>query len=124
MENKPTVGEGCEIKQTPQGVHVDGVKQKGAIDVQIKKNSRQWTEVQITYRAHSFFKEKIGSQDVLDILQKKSPVSEKTGQLNLIDLDNNIEDLSNLLNKAAKQATDLRTTLNEINQFKFKYEIK
>lgn len=124
MENKPTVGEGCEIKQTPQGVYVDGVKQKGAIDVQIKKNSRQWTEVQITYRAHSFFKEKIGSQDVLDILQKKSSVSEKTGQLNLIDLDNNIEDLSNLLNKAAKQATDLRTTLNEINQFKFKYEIK
>ncbi|MCZ3541818.1 hypothetical protein L2800_00825 [Lactobacillus gasseri] len=79
MENKPTVGEGCEIKQTPQGVYVDGVKQKGAIDVQIKKNSRQWTEVQITYRAHSFFKEKIGSQDVLDILQKKSPASEETG---------------------------------------------
>lgn len=58
MENKPTVGEGCEIKQTPHGVYVDGVKQKGAIDVQIKKNSRQWTEVQITYRAHSFFKER------------------------------------------------------------------
>ncbi|WP_175532635.1 hypothetical protein [Lactobacillus gasseri] len=81
-------------------------------------------EVQITYRAHSFLKERIGSQDVLDILQKKSPVSEKTGRLNLIDLDNNIKDLSNLLNRAAKQATDLRTTLNEINQFKFKYEIK
>lgn len=29
MENESTVGEGCEIKQ------------KGAIDVQIKKNSRQ-----------------------------------------------------------------------------------
>lgn len=57
-ENDPNIGEGCEIKQTPQGVYVDGVKQKGAIDVQIKKNSRQWTEVQITYRAHSFFKER------------------------------------------------------------------
>lgn len=37
MKNDPNIGEGCEIKQTPQGVYVDGVKQKGAIDVQNKK---------------------------------------------------------------------------------------
>lgn len=42
-EKEPNVGEGCEIKQ------------KGAIDVQIKKNSRQWTEVQITYRVSGTF---------------------------------------------------------------------
>ena len=29
---------------------------EGAIDVQIKKNSRQRTEVQITFRAHSFYR--------------------------------------------------------------------
>jgi len=55
---KPKIGVGCEIRQTPEGVYIDGVKQKGAIDVQVKKNSRKWTEVQITYMANSFIKEK------------------------------------------------------------------
>lgn len=25
MKNDPNIGEGCKIKQTPQGVYVDGV---------------------------------------------------------------------------------------------------
>lgn len=56
---KPKIGIGCEIKQTPEGIYINGVKQEGATDVQIKKNSHHWTEVQITYMANSFIKEKI-----------------------------------------------------------------
>lgn len=37
MKNDPNIGEGCEIKQTPQGVYVDGIKQKGAIDAAIQQ---------------------------------------------------------------------------------------
>lgn len=55
---KPEIGIGCEIKQTSEGIYINGVKQEGATDVQIKKNSHHWTEVQITYMANSFIKEK------------------------------------------------------------------
>lgn len=57
-KERSKIGVGCEIRQTRDGVYIDGVKQKGAIDVQVKKNSRKWTEVQITYLAHSFLKER------------------------------------------------------------------
>lgn len=57
--NSLRVGTGCEIKQLPYGIYIDGIKQEGAIDVQIKKNSYQWIEVQITYMANSFFKERV-----------------------------------------------------------------
>lgn len=52
------IGTGCKIKQAPYGIYIDDIKQEGVKDVQIKKNSRQWTEVQITYMANSFIKEK------------------------------------------------------------------
>ena len=55
---KPKIGIGCEIKQTPEGIYINGVKQEGVTDVQIKKNSHRWMEVQITYMANSFIKEK------------------------------------------------------------------
>ncbi|ART99126.1 MULTISPECIES: hypothetical protein [Lactobacillus] len=61
------IGVGCEIRQTPKGVYIDGVKQKGAIDVQVKKNSRKWTEVLITYLAHSFLKERACDGELLTI---------------------------------------------------------
>ena len=53
------IGTGCKIKQAPYGIYIDDIKQEGVKDVQIKKNSRQWTEVQITYMANSFIKEKV-----------------------------------------------------------------
>ena len=46
------IGTGCKIKQAPYGIYIDDIKQEGVKDVQIKKNSRQWTEVQITYMAN------------------------------------------------------------------------
>ncbi|MDE7049927.1 MAG: hypothetical protein K2O75_03565 [Lactobacillus sp.] len=49
---------GCKVKQAPYGIYIDDIKQEGVKDVQIKKNSRQWTEVQITYMANTFIKEK------------------------------------------------------------------
>lgn len=60
---KPKIGIGCEIKQTQEGIYINGVKQEGVTvtDVQIKKNSHRWTEVQITYMANSFIKEKFYS---------------------------------------------------------------
>ena len=56
--DEPKIGIGCKIKQAPYGVYIDDIKQEGVRDVQIKKNSHQWTEVQITYMANSFIKEK------------------------------------------------------------------
>lgn len=53
------IGTGCKIKQAPYGTYIDDIKQEGVKDVQIKKNFRQWTEVQITYMANSFIKEKV-----------------------------------------------------------------
>ncbi len=53
------IGTGYKIKQAPYGIYIDDIKQEGVKDVQIKKNSRQWTEVQITYMANSFIKEKV-----------------------------------------------------------------
>ena len=52
------IGTGCEILQTPKGIYIDGVQQNGVKEIKIKKNSRQWTEVQITYLAHTFKKER------------------------------------------------------------------
>ena len=57
-KDEPKIGIGCKIKQAPYGVYIDDIKQEGVRDVQIKKNSHQWTEVQITYMANSFIKEK------------------------------------------------------------------
>lgn len=50
---------GCKIKQAPYGIYIDDIKQEGVKDVQIKKNSHQWTEVQITYMANLFIKETV-----------------------------------------------------------------
>lgn len=38
---KPKIGIGCEIKQIPEGIYINGVKQEGVTDVQIKKNSHR-----------------------------------------------------------------------------------
>ncbi len=53
------IGTGCKIKQAPYGIYIDDIKQEGVKDVQIKKNSHQWTEVQITYMANLFIKETV-----------------------------------------------------------------
>lgn len=56
-----TLNSDCNIRETSQGVFINGIKQPGVKDLQIKKNSHRLIEVQINYLATSFSKEKFSN---------------------------------------------------------------
>lgn len=55
---KQTLNLDCDIRETSEGVFINGVKQTGVKDLQVKKNSHRLIEVQVDYLATSFSKEK------------------------------------------------------------------
>lgn len=56
--SKQILNSDCDIRETAEGVFINGVKQTGVKDLQVKKNSHQLIEVQVDYLATSFSKEK------------------------------------------------------------------
>lgn len=58
-----------DIKETRDGLYINGVKQPHVTDVQVIKNLHKKVKVQVTYWADSFIKEDFGVEK--DICQEK-----------------------------------------------------